>query len=341
MQTQSNNKENTMTVVDMHSHFLPKTWPDLAKKFGTADWPWMKHLESGKAMLMLGNKEFRPVYQACWDGATRIEEMDKDNIDIQVMCATPVLFAYARPAQQAHECAQIFNDLALELCAYDPKRLKTLAQVPLQNIDLACQEVSRAVNNGHIGVQIGNHVGDKNLDDEGLVTFLQHCASENIPVLVHPWDMLGSERMPKYMLQWLVAMPAETQLSIMSLILSGAFERISKDLKISFAHGGGNFAFQIGRVDNAWRHRDIVRQDCPNLPSSYSDRFYVDSAVFSDESLQLLTTVMGDDRVLLGSDYPFPLGEQSIGKLVREHPQLSASSKTKILGRNSVSFFNL
>mgnify|MGYP001051811661 FL=1 len=273
-----------MTVVDMHTHFLPKQWPDLEKRFGTPDWPWMKHTEPGKAMIMLGDKEFRPVYEACWDPAVRIAEMDRDGIDIQVMCATPVLFAYARPAQHAAECAEIFNDLALEMCAHNPDRLKALAQVPLQDIDASCKEVSRAKANGHIGVQIGNHVGNKNMDDEGIITFLQHCASENIPVLVHPWDMLGGDRMPKYMLQWLVAMPAETQLSIMSLILSGAFERISKDLKICFAHGGGNYAFQIGRVDNAWRHRDIVRQDCPNLPSSYSDRFYVDSAVFSEGS---------------------------------------------------------
>jgi len=330
-----------MTVVDMHTHFLPKQWPDLEKRFGTPDWPWMKHTEPGKAMIMLGDKEFRPVYEACWDPAVRIAEMDRDGIDIQVMCATPVLFAYARPAQHAAECAEIFNDLALEMCAHNPDRLKALAQVPLQDIDASCKEVSRAKANGHIGVQIGNHVGNKNMDDEGIITFLQHCASENIPVLVHPWDMLGGDRMPKYMLQWLVAMPAETQLSIMSLILSGAFERISKDLKICFAHGGGNYAFQIGRVDNAWRHRDIVRQDCPNLPSSYSDRFYVDSAVFSEGSLQLLTDTMGEDRVLLGSDSPFPLGEQRVGTLVREHKTLSDEAKTKILGTNSINFFGL
>jgi len=147
--------------------------------------------------------------------------------------------------------------------------------------------------------------------------------------------------MPKYMLQWLVAMPAETQLSILSLIMSGAFERISKDLKICFAHGGGSFAMQIGRVDNAWRHRDIVRQDCPNLPSSYTDRFYVDSAVFSDESLQLLTNVMGDDRVMLGSDSPFPLGEQRVGTLVREHKGLSQTAKNNILGHNAETFFGI
>lgn len=330
-----------MTVVDMHTHFLPKQWPDLAKRFGTPDWPWMKHTTPGKAMIMVGDNEFRPVYEACWNPAVRLEEMDRDGVDVQVMCATPVLFGYARPAQQAAECAEIFNDLALEICTYAPDRLKALAQVPLQDIDASCKEASRSMANGHIGVQIGNHVGPKNLDDEGLVTFLQHCASENIPVLVHPWDMLGGDRMPKYMLQWLVAMPAETQLSIMSLILSGAFERISTDLKLCFAHGGGNFAFQIGRVDNAWRHRDIVREDCPNLPSSYADRFYVDSAVFSEESLDLLVKVMGEERVMLGSDSPFPLGEQQVGKLVREHSSLAETTKRRILGANAVNFFGL
>jgi len=330
-----------MTVVDMHTHFLPEQWPDLDKRFGTPDWPWIKHTSPGKAMIMVGDKEFRPVYEACWSPRARLDEMDRDNIDIQIMCATPVLFAYERPAEHAAECAQIFNDLALEICDYDRSRLKTLCQVPLQDIDAACREASRSMSNGHVGVQIGNHVGPKNLDDEGLVTFLQHCASENIPVLVHPWDMLGRDRMPKYMLQWLVAMPAETQLSILSLIMSGAFERISRDLKLCFAHGGGSFAFNLGRVDNAWRHRDIVREDCPNLPSSYVDRFFVDSAVFSDDSLELLVKVMGEDRVLLGTDYPFPLGEQRMGELVRNHSTLSAGTKTNILGKNALSFFNL
>ncbi|MBV7315103.1 amidohydrolase family protein [Shewanella sp. NIFS-20-20] len=329
-----------MTVVDMHTHFIPKQWPDLAAKFGSPNWPWMRHTEAGKAMIMLGDTEFRPVYQALWDPAIRLEEMDRDGVDIQVMSATPVLFSYDRPAYQAQECAQIFNDLALEICQHNPQRLKALAQVPLQDIDASCREVSRAMANGHIGVQIGNHVGNKNLDDEGLVTFLQHCAGENIPVLVHPWDMLGTERMKKYMMQWLVAMPAETHLSIMSLILSGAFERISSNLQICFAHGGGSFAYLMGRVDNAWRHRDIVREDCPELPSSYLNRFFVDSAVFDPDALALLIKVMGEERVLLGSDSPFPLGEQTVGKLVREQA-LSEQGRARILGGNAISFFNL
>jgi aminocarboxymuconate-semialdehyde decarboxylase len=142
-------------------------------------------------------------------------------------------------------------------------------------------------------------------------------------------------------LPWLVAMPAETQLGILSLILSGAFERLPRSLKICFAHGGGSFAFLLGRVENAWRHRDIVRQDCPQPPSAYVDRFWVDSAVFDERALRLLVEVMGIDRVMLGSDYPFPLGEQRIGRLVRDAAVLSDAAKARLLGANAAAFFGL
>lgn len=330
-----------MTVVDIHSHFLPETWPDFVERFGTPDWPWLKHHGEGKASIMVGEREFRPVYSACWDAAKRLEEMDRDQVDVQIMCTTPLFFCYARPAEQALDVAKLFNDAALDICAKAPDRLKAMCQVPLQDIDLSCREVERAMKSGHIGVQIGNHVGEKDLDDEGLVTFLHHCADIGAPVFVHPWDMMARSRMKEYMLGWLVGMPAETQLSILSLILSGAFERLPKSLKICFAHGGGSFSYLLGRVDNAWANRDVVRVRCPNLPSSYTDRFYVDGAVFEDQALSLLIGTMSDDRVMLGSDYPFPLGESPIGGLVRGHGGLSESTKRKILGDNAKSFFGI
>ncbi len=152
---------------------------------------------------------------------------------------------------------------------------------------------------------------------------------------------MATERMPKYMLPWLVSMPAETQLSILSLILSGAFECLPRSLKLCFAHGGGSFPYLLGRVDNAWAHRDIVRQNCPNLPSSYVDRFSVDSAVFDSGALELLVNVMGEERVMLGSDYPFPLGEQDIGKLVREQPGFDKATRRRLLGENAMAFFGI
>ncbi|MDH7972100.1 amidohydrolase family protein [Sphingomonas sp. AR_OL41] len=330
-----------MTIIDMHSHFFPMFDAASAAAAERDGLPWLKATGAGEGMIMIGDRPFRPVREALWNPARRIEDLDRNGIDMQVICATPVMFGYARPAADAAETARRFNDQALEMCAHDPVRLKALAQVPLQDLDLACAEASRAMATGHLGVQIGNHLGDANLDDERLLAFLHHCADIGAAVLVHPWDMMARERMPKYMLPWLVAMPAETQLSILSLILSGAFERLPKSLRLCFAHGGGSFAFLLGRVENAWAQRDIVRVDCPNPPSSYLDRFYVDSALFSTESLRLVVDVMGEDRVVLGSDHPFPLGEEAIGQLVRTHDTLSTTAKSKILGGNAARWLAL
>ena len=329
-----------MPIIDVHSHFFPRTWPDLAARFGTPEWPRIQHTEPGKAKILLGERFFREIYSACWDADLRMEEMDRDGVDVQIVSATPVLFAYDRPAEHALECAKMFNDAALELCRCNPARLKALCQVPLQDIDAACRELSRCMRAGHLGVQIGNHVGEKNLDDAGIETFLHHCADEGAAVLVHPWDMMGRERMPNYMTPWTVAMPAETQLAIVSLILGGAFDRLPPTLRIGFAHGGGSFAFLLGRLENAWRHHPVARGKCEHPPSHYVNRFYVDSAVFDARSLQLLVEVMGEERVLLGSDYPFPLGEHGIGSLVRGSG-LPEAAKQKILFSNEQQFLGI
>jgi aminocarboxymuconate-semialdehyde decarboxylase len=338
-----NQRRNQVSAprIDIHSHFFPRLSERDAAAFDAVNAPWLQVDSKGDTgSIMLGKTAFRPVYQALWDPAFRLAEMDAQDVNIQITCATPVMFGYSWEAKKAAEWSTRMNDLALEFASHNPARLKVLAQVPLQDLDLACKEASRAMKSGHIGVQIGNHLGDKDLDDAELESFLTHCANEDIPILVHPWDMMGGERMKKWMLPWLVAMPAETQLAIVSLILNGSFERIPESLKICFGHGGGSFAFLLGRVENAWKHRDIVREDCPRPPSEYVKRFYVDSAVFNTGALDMLVDVMGDDRVMLGSDYPYPLGEQKIGELV-ETSGLSAPSKEKIMLGNAQEFFNL
>ncbi|KWR85571.1 MULTISPECIES: amidohydrolase family protein [Cupriavidus] len=331
-----------MKKIDMHAHFFPRITREEAAALDADNAPWLAVDSDGESgHIMAGDRRFRPVYRALWDPALRIEEMDRNGLDMQIVCATPIMFGYGYDASAAATWARRMNDLALEHCAYRPQRLKALAQVPLQDLDLACIEASRARESGHVGVQIGNHLGPHDLDDERLVSFLVHCANNDIPVLVHPWDMMTDGRMKKWMLPWLVSMPAETQLGILSLILSGAFERIPETLKLCFAHGGGGFAFLLGRAENAWHCRDIVRQDCPHPPSHYLKRFSVDSAVFDDRSLRLLVEVMGADHVMLGSDYPFPLGEQEIGKLVANSPDLDETDRTRILAGNAMRFFGL
>lgn len=330
-----------MRVVDIHSHFFPETWIDLEAKFGGGNWPWLRHDGNGKAMLMKGQQEFRPIYSACWDANKRLEEMDRDGVEKQIISATPILFAYEKPVEQAEYCAQIFNDAAITMCDQGQGRLFALAQVPLQDVEASCREASRAMSIGHKGIQIGNHVGLKNMDDDGVLTFLEHCANEDIPVFVHPWDMMASERTKNYMMGWTVGMPAETQLSIVSMILGGGFDRVSDKLKICFAHGGGSFAFLLGRLENAWHFRDIARGKSQYPPSHYLNRFYLDTAVFDHDSLELLTRKMGEDRLMFGTDYPFPLGEQEMGKLIKTSPCLNDGQKQKLLATNAEQFFGI
>jgi aminocarboxymuconate-semialdehyde decarboxylase len=329
-----------MLTIDMHAHFFPEDWPDFAARFGSSDWPWLKHLGDGEAMVMLGDRDFRRITHACWDPVVRLEDLDRNGVDMQVISATPVLFSYNRPVERALEVAKFFNDAALEICSRGHGRLKALCQVPLQDIDASCEEVERCMQAGHVGVQIGNHVGPKNLDDPGIITFLHHCADVGVPVFVHPWDMMAPDRMPKYMMPWTVAMPAETQLAISALILSGAFDSLPANLRICFAHAGGSFAYLLGRMQNAWDHQPLARGPAQFPPNHYLDRFFVDSAIFDQRSLRLLVDVMGEDRILLGSDYPYPLGEEHIGELLRRS-EFSPQAKTKMLGTNAAEFFGI
>ncbi len=332
----------TPTRVDIHSHFFPLINREQAASLGLGEQtPWLRDDGDGTGQMMVGDQEYRPVKAPLWDPAARLAEMDAVGTNVQVVSATPMLFGYAAEAKNSIAWSAMINDWAREMAEADPVRLRTLCQVPLQDVDAACVEASRAMATGHVGVHLGNHLSGTNLDDPELVRFFQYCGEQGIPILVHPWDMMAGERMTKYMLKWLVGMPAETHLAILSLILSGAFERLPKELRICFTHGGGNFVGQLGRVDNAWLRRDIVRADCPNPPSSYVDRFSVDSAVFSGDALHHLVTVMGEDRVMLGSDYPFPLGELHPGLVIDDCPQLTAPQKAKLLGTNAENFFSL
>lgn len=326
--------------IDVHAHVFPRITRDEAMAAHERA-PWLAEEGGGKGHIMQGDARFRPVESRLWDASARLRWMDEAGIDIQFVCATPVMFGYAWDASKASAWCDRMNDRMVEFCDTDARRLKPLAQVPLQDVDAACRAVTRARASGHIGVQIGNHVGPRGLDDPGILDFLRHCASESMPVLVHPWDMMGDERMKRWMLPWLVAMPAETQLSILSLVLSGAFERLPRSLHIVFAHGGGSFVWLLGRVDNAWRERDIVRADCPQLPSSYCDRFSVDSAIFNEDALRMLVAAMGSERVLLGTDAPFPLGEVKPGALVAATYEDDATTRERILSGNARRMFGL
>ena len=323
-------------AIDIHSHSVPRGWPDLGEATGAPGaWPWLRLDSERDAMMMLGDSEFRRITDSAWSADTRLADMDADGISVQVISPTPVFFEYGRPAAQGAVVSRIFNDLALELAAEAPDRFIPFCQVPLQDPEAASVELDRCLANGHRGVEIGNHVGDTDLDDAGIVEFLQHCADVDVPVFVHPWDMASSPRLDRWMAQWLVGMPQETHLSITAMILGGAFDRLPRSLRICFAHGGGSIALWFGRMDNAWTHRHDIVGTSEHPPSHYRDRFSVDSVVLDHTALRFLVDTMGVERVMVGSDYPYPIGERPAGAVVRNNPLLTEDERSRIMTGNA------
>ncbi|MGW5731303.1 MULTISPECIES: amidohydrolase family protein [Streptomyces] len=318
-------------VIDIHTHYVPAAWPDLGPGR-----PWLRVESERQAMIMVGETEFRAVESTCWDASARLADMAADGVQAQVVSPTPLFFGYDLSGAEAVKVCRIFNDLALEICAPDRERFIPFAQVPLQDPDAACRELDRCLDAGHVGVEIGNHVGDQDLDAEGVVTFLQHAASRGAPVFVHPWDMPTSPRLDRWMARWLTGMPAETHLSVLAMILGGVFDRVPDSLRICFAHGGGSFAFWLGRLENAWHRRADLIATSQLPPSAYLGRFSVDSVVFDPVALRTLVDTLGADHVMLGSDYPYPLGERPVGEVLRRADFLSPAEREAIAGGNAL-----
>ena len=342
--------------IDLHTHILPRDWPDLDAKYGYAGFVRLDHYKPCCARMMIGDRVFREIIDNVWDPKRRIEEMDREKISIQVLSTVPVMFSYWAKPHDALDLSRRLNDHIADVVRDHPKRFAGLATIPLQDADLAAQELERCVRKlGLRGAQIGTHVDANphsgridtlNLDNASLQPVWTTAEQLDAAIFVHPWDMLGRERMPKYWLPWLVGMPAETSLAICSMIFGGVFERFPK-LRVAFAHGGGAFPFTIGRIEHAFHLRpDLCATDNTATPRSYlahgnvPARFYVDSLVHDKEALKLLLKLFGAKRVALGSDYPFPLGETHPGKLI-ESLKLSAKDKVQLFSGSAREFLGL
>jgi aminocarboxymuconate-semialdehyde decarboxylase len=189
---------------------------------------------------------------------------------------------------------------------------------------------------GLAGVQIGSHVNDWNLSDPELFPVFEAAEALGAAVFVHPWDMMGESRMQKYWLPWLVGMPAEVSLAICSMIFGGVFERLPK-LRVAFAHGGGSFPATLGRIQHGYEARpDLCAVDNAVDPRAYIGRFYVDSLVHDEKVLRFLLELFGENRIALGSDYPFPLGEEVPGKIIESMGDLSPLVRENLLFRNAL-----
>lgn len=312
--------ENFFTI-DIHTHIIPENLPDFKKKYGYGGFVQLEHHKPCCAKMMVDDKFFREIQDNCWSAERRMKECDHHLVDVQVLSTIPVMFSYWAKPQDALDLSMFLNDHIAEIVQKYPKRFVGLGTIPMQAPDLAIKELERCMKIGLAGVQIGSHVVDDwNLGSLSLFPVYEAAQELNASVFVHPWDMAGQERMLRYWLPWLVGMPSETSLAICSMIFGGVFEKLPK-LRVAFAHGGGSFPGTIGRIEHGFHCRpDLVAIHNNINPKSYLGKFYVDSLVHDPMALEYILKVIGNDKVALGSDYPFPLGENEPGKLIRNLP---------------------
>ncbi len=328
--------------IDLHTHILPPSWPNLRDRYGYGGFVQLEHHGPGCARMSIDGRSFREIRDNCWDPLRRIEECDRHGVAMQVLSTVPVMFSYWAKPEHALDLSRLLNDHLAEVVRSHPRRFAGLGTLPMQAPELAVKELERCVRDlGLCGVQIGSHVNDWELGDPALFSVFEAAQELGAAVFVHPWDMVGKERMSKYWLAWLVGMPSETALAICSLIFAGVLERLPR-LRLCFAHGGGAFPGILGRIEHGYQVRpDLCALDNPHSPRSYLGRFHVDSLVHDADALRTLLRLMGDRRIVLGSDYPFPLGEDVPGTLVESMAELSPETRTRLLRDNALEFLGL
>jgi aminocarboxymuconate-semialdehyde decarboxylase len=267
----------------------------------------------------------------------RLKDMDRMGVDIQAVCPAPFHFFYFTEPDLGAELARQVNEGIAKIVADTPDRFVGLGSVPLQDAQLAVRELDYAVKElGLRGVEICTNVNGKNLADPslGLEKFFARCEELGVLIFLHPLGYTQADRLTHHYFNNVIGNPLDSTVAVSDLIFSGVMARHPK-LKIVVAHGGGYIAHYWARMDHAWRARPDARTVIKRRPSSYLEKFYFDTITFDPEMLSRLVQRFGADHVVLGTDYPYDMGEEDPLGLIAQVKRLPKAERDLIVGGNA------
>ncbi len=267
----------------------------------------------------------------------RLKDMDRMGVDIQAVCPAPYHFFYWTEPGFGAELARDVNEGIAKVVADTPDRFVGLGSVPLQNVELAIAELNHCVNNlGMRGVEICTNVNGKNLTDPDLKLdkFFARAEELGVVIFMHPLGWTQADRLTHHYFNNVIGNPLDSTVAVSHLIFDGVLARYPK-LKFVVAHGGGFIAHYWARMDHAWRARPDCRTVIKRKPSSYLEKFYFDTITFDPEMLRRLIDRFGADHVVLGTDYPYDMGEEDPLGLLAQVKKLSKADRDLVAGGNA------
>lgn len=300
-----------MAGIDIHTHFVPKSFPAVPGGRSDLAWPSMKH-ECAHAHVMISGSRYRTVPNTSWDAALRGADMDAMQISHQVLSPIPELLSYWLPAAEARVLVRYLNESLARLVAAHPERFHGLGAVPLQDTELAIAELEYVVGPlGLSGVEIATHVNGRSIGDPQFRPFFAAAERLGAAVFVHALRPAGKDRLVgPAALEQVVAFPGDVGLAIASMMTGGSLEAHPR-LRIAFSHAGGAFSMMLPRLQHGWLTTPEIKACMPRPPREYAKRVYVDTLAYDANALGLVLKSFGGDRVMIGTDYPFRVRDRN------------------------------